>query len=123
MKNVLWIFLILSAAAVRAEKPNPSDYTVNVHLQSSRMVLECGDVTNGTSFCHWYQVLGVTVDSKKLELRGNLMQKGPYILKPGDYKARVVKEDVTRSYGYQRTYQLLFPDGQVAEYLVVGESE
>jgi hypothetical protein len=125
MKSALWVFLILGATAAWAQKAkyNPSDYTVNIHVESSGMKLECGDVTNGSSFCFWQQSLKVTVDGKKLELRGNAMPKDQYILKLGDCKARVLKEDVTRSYGYQRTYQLLFPDGKVGEYLVVGESE
>jgi hypothetical protein len=125
MKNVFLVFLILVATAVWAEKPkpNPLDFTINIHVQSSRLKVECGDVSSGTSVCYWYQHLSVTVDGKKLELRGNMMMKAEYLLKLGDYKAKILKEEGTRAYGYQRTFQMLFPDGAVAEYLVVGESE
>jgi len=125
MNKLVLVLLILTAAAGWAEKPkpNPSDFTIDIHVQASRMKAECGDVTGGSNLCFWYQYLSVTVDGKRLELRGNLMTKAEYVLKLGDYKAKVSKEDVTKSYGYQRTYQLLFPDGAVAEYLVVGESE
>jgi hypothetical protein len=125
MKKVILVFLILVSTTVWAEKPkpNPSDFAVNIHVQSSRLKVECGDVTSGTSVCYWYQYLSAMVDGKKVELRGNMMVRNEYLLKLGDYKAKILKEEDTRVYGYQRTYQMLFPDGAVAEYLVVGESE
>jgi hypothetical protein len=125
MKNVLWVVLILAATAARAEKgkPNPAEYTVDIQVQSSRMEPVCDDVTNVTHTCYWMQDLGVTLAGKRFDLRGNLMPKNPYVLKLGDYKAKVVKEDNTKSYGYSVSYQVLFPDGAVAEYEVVGISQ
>jgi hypothetical protein len=55
--------------------PDPTDYSTDLHVQSSHMKVECGDVTGGSNVCFWYQYLSVTVDGKKLELRGNLMTK------------------------------------------------
>lgn len=125
MKKALIALLLASAAAVSAEKPkpNPSDYTMDVHVQSSRLVNSCTDVNGGSNLCYWFQSLNVTIGGKKYELFGNSMGKNIYLLRPGDYKAKIVKEDTSRSYGYQRTYQLLLSGEQTADYLVVGESE
>ena len=117
-KALLFVLLIFPALALAEKpKPNPSDYTVDIHVQASRIVNQCTDSTNGSNTCYWYQSL------KKYELFGNLMPKNAYLLKVGDYKAKIFKEDTSRVYEYLRIYQFLLPDGQVPEYQVTGESE
>jgi len=122
MKNVLFAVLLLIPALVFAEKtrPNPADYTVAVHVQSSRLVLFCGDVTGGSSVCTWEQHLSVIIDGKKFEIQPEAAKN---LLRVGDYKAKIVKEDTPNAYEYQRVYELLFPDGQTRQYSVVGEME
>jgi hypothetical protein len=125
LKNGLLFALFLIPALAWPEKPkaNPAEFTIDLHVQSSRMTQQCTDVTQGNSLCIQIQELSVTVAGKKIELRGDTMTRNPYVLHVGDYKAKVLKEDTSLSYGVRRTYQLLFPDGQTAEYLVTGELE
>jgi hypothetical protein len=122
MKNVFLAILLLIPTLVCAEKtkPNPSAYTVAVHVQSSRLVLSCGDVTGGSSVCSWEQHLNVIIDGKKFEIQPGTAKN---LLRVGDYKAKIVKDDTPNAYEYQRVYELLFPDGQTRQYSVVGEME
>jgi hypothetical protein len=115
--------LLLAPALAWAEKPapNPADYTIAVHVQFSRLTLNCGDVTNGSSICRWMQHLTVLIDGKKYELDGAI--KSVDLLRVGDYKAKVLKEETKRAYEYSRTYEFLFPDGSTRDYYVAGESE
>lgn len=122
MKKVLIAFFLIVPSLGWAEKakPNPADYTIAVHVQSSHLVEFCGDSTNGNSVCSWQQKLTVLIDGKKYEL-----QSGPKValLRVGDYKAKIAKDETQRSYEYLRTYEFLFPDGQTREYSVIGETE
>ncbi len=125
MKKGLFALLILAPVLALAEKPapNPADYAVAVHLQASRIALDCGDVTGGSSVCTWEHHLKVTIDGKKYELTSIHRLKSVFVLHVGDYKAKVLKEDTSKSYGYQRSYELLYPDGQTEDFQVMGESE
>jgi hypothetical protein len=122
MKKALFAILFLIPTMVCAEKakPNPSDYTVAVHVQSSRLVLFCGDVTGGSSVCSWEQHLSVIIDGKKFEIQPQVAKN---LLRVGDYKAKIVKDETPNAYEYFRVYELLFPDGQTRQYSVVGEME
>jgi len=125
MKKTLLALLILAPAIALAEKtaPNPADYTIAVHIQASRIGLDCGDVTGGSSVCVWEQHLKVTIDGKTYELNSIHVLKNVFVLHVGDYKAKVLKEDTSKSYEYQRSYELLYPDGQTEDFQVMGESE
>ena len=124
MKDLLALLLLAPAIAL-AEKPttNPADFTVAVHVQSSHIRYQCSDVTNGSSFCLWNQELSVTIAGKKYELTTVRGSRNPAIIHAGDYKAKVLKEDTSKSDEYQRSYELMFPDGQVADFQVTGEPE
>jgi len=115
MKKVLIAILLLAPALVFAEKkpaPNPADYTIAVHLQSSQLII--GIQNNPT------QHLDVLIDGKKYAL-----EAGPCysVLPSGDYKARLVKDAIAKDHEYTRVYELLFTDGTTRKYSVVGESE
>jgi hypothetical protein len=45
------------------------------------------------------------------------------LLRTGNYKARMLKDDTKRGYEYNRTYELLFSDGGTRKYRVTGEQE
>ncbi len=117
--------MLLSSASLIAQeaKPNPDDYTVNVHVQSSRLVTECGGVTSGSNTCAAYQELKVEIDGKRYELNAQAMYRDPAVLKTGNYKGRSVKEDTKRDYEYTRTYELLFSDVSTRKYYILGERE
>jgi hypothetical protein len=69
------------------------------------------------------QHLDVTIDGKKYEMVGNKAKKNVYVLRLGDYKAKVLKEDTSRTYEYNRSYQFLFVDGTTGDFQVTGEEE
>lgn len=123
MKKVLLVILFLIPVIAWAEKPNvnPADYTISVHVQSSKLEPDCSDVTGGSSICVWTQRLNVLIDGKKYELLGG--PKRPELLHIGDYKAKIHKEDTTKPFEYSRSYDFLFSDGSTGTYSVVGESE
>lgn len=122
MKKVLIALLLIGPSLGWAEKPkpNPADFTIAVHVQSSHLVEFCGDSTNGNSVCSWQQKLSVLIDGKKYELQSGSKIE---LLHVGDYKAKIAKDETQHSYEYLRTYEFLFPDGQTREYSVVGETE
>jgi hypothetical protein len=118
MKKIIFvIFLILPVLAL-ADKPKtiPADYTVAVHVRASRLLEFCG----GSGGCYYEQDLSVTIDGKKYELQSGF--KGE-LLRVGDYKAKIAKDETQHAYEYSRTYEFLFPDGQTRQYSVVGETE
>jgi hypothetical protein len=116
---ILFAFLLLSPNLARAEKPKPNsaDYTIDIHVQSSRLVMECG----GGVGCRLMSHLNVVINGKKLELSAGLSRED--LLRVGDYKAKIAKDETTRTYEYLRTYEFLFADGQTRLYSVVGETE
>ena len=68
-----------------------------------------------------FQRLTVLVDGKKYELLDTHWR--PDLLRVGDYKAKILKDETVRSYEYQRTYEFLMPDGETRQYAVVAEME
>jgi hypothetical protein len=120
MKKVLIALLLLAPALSWAgkPKPNPADYTITVHVQSSFLTKECaGDCPMLPGIQH----LIVVIDGKKYELDG--APEHPGVLRVGDYKAKLLKQDETRSYEFRWTYEFLFPDGKTRDFLVVSEAE
>jgi hypothetical protein len=123
VKKALFAILLFVPVMALAEKQpaNPADYTIAVHVQSSRLVDFCSDVTNGVSVCYWEQVLSVVIDGNKYELQS--ARTAMNVLRLGDYKAKIAKDENKHAYEYGRTYEFLFPDGQTRQYFVVGESQ
>jgi hypothetical protein len=117
MKHIFFALLLMavSMALAQAPKPSTAEYTVAVHVLSSRLTDDC------SSTCVWAQHLSVTIDKKKYELEDASPRTD--LLRAGDYKAKIVQDDTTRPYAYLRTYEFLFADGQTRRYIVVGEGE
>jgi len=44
-------------------------------------------------------------------------------LVPGDYKAKLVRDDHKNAYDSFQDYEFLFPDGKTREYFLVGITE
>lgn len=117
MKKVLFAFLLSTPALAWAAKPqpNPADYTIAVHVERSRMPMICVQ-----GLCYFLQDLDVVIDGKKIELEsGRVMD----LLRVGDYKAKIVKDETAQPYEYNRVYEFLFTDGKTRTYSVVGEQE
>ncbi len=109
-KITLAVLLLLSVHAWAWGDPNPSEYTVNVHVSSSRQD-------------NWYfQELNVAIDGKKLELRSEKAYVGR-VLALGDYRARLVQDEHKATYDSVQVYEFLFPDKKTRRFMVVGRAE
>ena len=112
-KLAIAVLLLFSALAWAGGEPNPADYTINVHVSSSRMVLQ-GDAIS------FNQELNTTIDGKKYELRCSSINA---LLALGDYKAKLVRDDHRTAYDSYRVYEFLFPDNKTRKFEVVGVTE
>jgi hypothetical protein len=122
-----YFFAILLLTPVLAwGKPNPAEYTVAVHVQSSHLVNTFSYVLSHSSWDQKQQ-LDVVIDGKKYEM---ISKDYPsFALMIGDYKAKLLPDDfqegenLPKSYEYHQQYELLFPDGKTRKYVVVGATE
>jgi hypothetical protein len=114
MKTLVTVVLILlSAMAWAGTEPNPANYTINVHVTSSCMVVD----GKGIAFS---QKLGATIDGKKYELWSSGVNA---LLALGDYKAKIVRNDHRTAYDSYQVYEFLFPDNKTRKFEVVGVME
>ena len=122
MKRLLFVLILSLPPIAVAEKdqPNAADYMIAVHVSSSSLVQNCTDVTGGSSVCSIEQRLLVTIGGKKYELENS---RATALLRTGDYKAKIVKDETKTNYEYLRTYEFLFSDGKTGTYAVMGEME
>ncbi|MGA2200772.1 MAG: hypothetical protein ABSG40_02320 [Terriglobales bacterium] len=109
-KITLTILLLISALAWAGGDPNPAEYTINVHVSSSRIDIERG-----------FQVLNVLIDGKKYELGSEL--RISRLLALGDYKAKLVQDEHKTTYDSYQVYELLFSDKKTRKFLLVGQTE
>jgi hypothetical protein len=120
MKKSLFVILLLvpvPGLARDKEKPstNPADYSLTLHVESSRLYDLCAPT------CVWVQHLFIPMDGKKYELTDTVPRHD--LLRLGNYKARISKDEQGSSYEYDREYEILLPGGDVRRYIVIGESE
>jgi hypothetical protein len=114
MKNVLLAVLLLVPSLARAQKP--SEYPIGVHVQASRVVDSCA---GNPAVCVPAQRLTVVIDGKKYELEGGR----DTVLRTGDYKVKLDRDEARHAFEYQRAYEFRFEDGSTRRYTVVGELE
>jgi hypothetical protein len=112
---LLLLFVSASATAKDKGTPNPADYPITLHVVSSRLYDVC------TSNCVWVQHIVVTMDGKKYELSDTEVRHD--LLRLGDYKAKIIKDEQGHTFEYERDYEILFPNGETRKFVVVGESE
>jgi hypothetical protein len=93
---------------------DPSDYNLNVHVSSSRMVLERG---GGAHF----QKVKAVIDGKQYELESIAPPNA--LLLPGDYKARIVKDHHSSEADVWRIYEFQLPDKKPRQFLMIGVFE
>jgi hypothetical protein len=106
MKHLLVVLFFCSTLTAAAAP----DYNLNVHVGTSRMVLE------GNSSAH-HQNLDVVIDGKKYQLES--IDATNTLLMPGDYKARIVKDHHGADYDVWRVYEIQLPDKKVRQFLMV----
>ena len=62
-----------------------------------------------------------TIGGKHYVLEGSPTHQD--LLRLGDYKAKLIRQDESRPYEYRWVYQFLFADGKTREFLVIGEDQ
>jgi len=104
-----------------AAKPK---FELTVHVESSDYTSNC----DSNYMCYGLQRLNVTIDGKKYILASEdaavvtgLGENLAYVLKNGDYPARIVKEDARNAAEYHRVLELQVADRAARRYTVVGE--
>ena len=112
-KLALALLLLFTPAAFAAEKPNPADFTITIHVITSASRFQY----DGT-LTEILQILQTTIDNQPVELTGNSMG----VLALGDYKARIATSvhgpRNPNTYDIYKGYDLLMPDGTVRTYTV-----
>ncbi|MFZ1083942.1 MAG: hypothetical protein WAN35_03120 [Terracidiphilus sp.] len=133
MKKVIvaMVFFLpaLSWAGKEKPKPNPADYTIRAHVQSSNLVNICQDSwgmlnpggMGKATHCATSQHLKALINGKKFELDSVDIQGSA--LRIGDYKAKGDDTMAPDAYEYHITFEFLMPDGSTRIFRVVGESE
>ena len=122
MKKIAVLFLLLSALSYAG--PTNDEYSISVHVVSSRWAMEPA-ILNGPQPI---ERLKVVIDGKKYELaapaplRANL-QAGVTLLALGDYKAKLVQDVHKTAYESSQAYEFQFSDKKTRKFFVVGQSE
>lgn len=114
VKKLVLVVLLLSAFSFAANKPNPADYNVDVHVSASSL-------DEGA-----FPFLNVIIDGKNYLLRsekGTVNRDGAAIIVLGDYKAKVVVDVHNSAHELTQVYEFLFSDGKTMKFDVVGISE
>jgi hypothetical protein len=107
--------LLLAGLFIRpAQAADQPLYPLQVH------VISCESRADDSNW-NYFQVLSVTLEGRKLQLESYSTRQ--WILHPGDYRARMVKESKNGAAEYSREYELLLSDGKTVKYTVIGESE
>jgi len=108
---VAMLSLVCSAMAWAGAEPNPSDYTVKVHVSAAR--LRPGGFLRLTAL----------IDGQKCELQA--IEGEDSLLALGDYKAKTIPMKVkdAHSYDVYRTYEFLFSDQKTRRYTLIGITE
>jgi hypothetical protein len=106
------LFLLLCSINGRAaEKPNPADYAIKVHISASFFKTECAD-----GLCRNILFADTILNGKKIELSGVavIVKRTLMLIAPGDYPAKL-GNDIHNSNStlFNQEYFLLLPDNIV----------
>ncbi len=122
MKRLIFVALMLFVPVVGvAEKPNPADYGVTIHVHASTTVNGCS-LDPKSEGCGTLQKLTATIDGMPMR-QYELERFASNLLRVGDYKARVVEDVKPRAEEYTLVYEVLLSDGKTGRFAVTGESE
>ena len=118
MKKIVLCALLVSSFVWAA--PSPDEYTVNIHVTSSYVVQSPGRFEGDQP---WTLLkLNVLVDGKKYELTAQATKKGG-LLSPGNYKAKLLRDEHQSMYESSQEYEFLFPDKKTRRFFVTGQTE
>lgn len=120
MKTLL--ALLLLAVTLTPVAAAPDDYSVSVHVAAVHWTTY-PSITQGSTPA---LKLDATIAGKKCELLGDAFDRskaGVTLLVPGDYKAKLIKDEHKAPYLSLQTYEFQFPDKKTMKFYVVGVSE
>jgi hypothetical protein len=125
MKKIVFSFLLLCVTSAFAS-PNPAEFTETLHVTNSHLVLDPSGHSNPVP----NQQLNVIVGGKKYELYGtsigaisDAVAQPAGVLPVGDYKAKLIQQNLKPSYLLFRSYEILLPDGKTITLRVIGQDE
>jgi hypothetical protein len=116
----LMVVMLLTATLTNAA---PDAYPLAVHVSAVhwRMTMDVFGKGISTLF------FDATVDGKKYELSGPALYQTNVeyatLVNPGDYKAKMVRDDHKTTYESATVYEIRFADGKTAKFSVVGMFE
>jgi len=100
---MIGLFVLLLSGTFTLAAQTPADYPVNIHVTSSYYYL--GKLR-----------LEATIDGKKYVLESSYTG---YLLTPGDFNAKLVKDKHNSSYEFSQKYRVLFPDHKTRDFDVM----
>jgi hypothetical protein len=118
---LLSIAILMFSLATTVQAQKAEDYPITVHVYRAETVLLKLRVSEGPLLR-----LEVSAEGRKLILASESVAfsgSTPLSMKPGDYKARILKDDQINAAQYSRSYELLLSDGKKLRFDVIGESE
>jgi hypothetical protein len=117
--RMIFVASVLRAPAFALPpKVNPAEYTIKVHVSYAQY-----DPTNGM-----YEILTATINGKHYELEGftssaRTFMHGNGLLNPGDYLAKLAKDEHKTSFESLQVFDLLLPDNTTRSFSVIGQGE
>ena len=125
-KFIAVLFLLLfSTFGWAADKPNPADFTIKLHISATHIRHFCSGAF-ATITCADGLYADAILNGKKIELGGEdvIIKKNVMLITPGDYQVKLTKDyhnsDNTL---FGQEYELLLPDGTVWHCWATGISE
>jgi len=122
--RVVFALAALSIAVCASGNAEKTTFPLTVHLESSDYSVSC----NPNYMCYGLQKLNVTIDGKKYILASEdaavvtgIGQYLAFVLKNGDYPARIAKDEMNEAGEYHRVIELQVAPGAKKRYTVVGE--
>ena len=131
-KLVAVLFLLLCSTSLihsqktrfsqTADKPNPTDFTIKMHISASHIRHNCSGYGDRVS-CREGLYADAIVNGKKIELSGVdvIDKKDEMLIIPGDYSARLTKDiHNADSTAIHQEYDILLTDGIVWHCMTTG---
>lgn len=129
MKRLIVVLMLLCPLmAMGQTKAVTSEFPLKVHVFSSRIQLVPGDTNASVRAVNLLDLLLVTAEGKKYVLavplkRGIFARMDPVLIEPGDYPARIIKNETPNPGEMMRTYELRLANGKTVKALLWGMSE
>ena len=122
-KAVLVVFLLCSLPALAQSQPKEantidfSNYPLSMHISDSHVGIDC------SSSCKAAEFISATVEGNKYELESETFLPKNGIIALGDYHVKLINQKVKKTGEFQKTYELMFPDGSTRKFAVTGQTE